>query len=1114
MSRARTSRRLIGLLAGSALAAAGAVALPSSATAAPADHLVIDEAYLNGGSAGASYLNKFVEIKNPTDKSVDVSGWSLQYRPYNTTADFTSTIALGDRVIPAGKTLLVSGNANSTNGAALPTPDVASTVAFSGNANGGTLALSKTTAALTGDRATVLANSAVVDLLGYGVSTTFEGTPKASGYSVTKSIVRTGGADTNDNAADFTAADPSPTACGTACVKDTTPPPTTPSKTIAEIQGTGDASPLANTAAKTTGVVTATYPTGGFDGAYIQTEGTGGDVDLTTHTASDGLFVYSKDFAAAVKVGDHVEVTGTVKEFSGLTELVPGAGTWKVLDTPAQAVKASNVAFPLTEAQRETFEGMLLAPQGAYTITNNYATNQYGEIGLAAGTSPLPQPTDVVRPRTPEYTALVADNARRLVTLDDGSSVNFLTSSKDVAVPWLSPTNEVRQGARATFTAPVVLDYRFGWKLQPTARFTGTTGAPATFSSTRTAAPEPVGGQVKLGSFNVLNYFPTTGAAYVAAGGSCTYYDDRAGNHITNDTCSSNGPRGAATAESLARQQIKIVKAFTTLDADIVAVEELENSAALGQPRDAALNTFVAALNAHEDSDVWAGAVSPATVPTSGSDVIRTAFVYKKASVQTVGGSTILDSPAFANARAPLAQTFRPVGSSASSDFVVIANHFKSKGSGEGENADQKDGQGASNAARVDQAKALVTFADQFSTSAGTNRVFLAGDFNAYAKEDPVKVLEDAGFVNVSDALSGKDTYQFDGLIGSLDHVFASPAASKRVRGADVWQINAPESIGREYSRFNYNVTNLYDDSPYRASDHDPSIIGFDADPAASTVEVTGPGSVRRGSDGVVKVTVSGSDDVPAATGTVTVKDGDTTLDSAELEGGSATLTVDTGELAVGARTLTVSYAGDGEHAAASATTRLTVLKATTALSATSAPSVYGTSGTLTVEADPDATGLVYAIADGELLGLGTLKDGKATVKLDATALAPGSHDVEVFYGGNDVVDPSDVTVTHTVTKATSSLKATATPTKVVVNKTKATVRATVTTKGFTASGGTVTVRSGTHTVGTGTVKDGVATIALRVFSTTGTKKLTVTYAGNAQAAGSSTSVTVTITTK
>ncbi|RYJ02882.1 MAG: ExeM/NucH family extracellular endonuclease, partial [Actinomycetales bacterium] len=392
------------------------------------------------------------------------------------------------------------------------------------------------------------------------------------------------------------------------------------------------------------GVVTATYPVGGFDGAYIQTEGTGGDVDLATHTASDGLFVFSKDFAAAVKVGDHVEVTGTVKEFNGLTELVPAAGTWKVLDTPAQAVKASNVAFPLSEAQRETFEGMLLAPQGAYTITNNYATNQYGEIGLAAGTSALPQPTDVVRPRTPEYTALVADNARRLVTLDDGSSANILTSGKDVAVPWLTATNEVRQGARATFSSPVVLDYRFGWKLQPTARLIGTEGAPATFSSTRTTAPEPVGGQVKLGSFNVLNYFPTTGEAYVASGrGTCKYYDDRAGNHITNDECTNNGPRGAATAASLARQQVKIVKAFSTLDADIVAVEELENSAALGQPRDAALNTFVAALNAHEGSDVWAGALSPATVPTSGSDVIRTAFVYKKAAVQTVGGSTILD---------------------------------------------------------------------------------------------------------------------------------------------------------------------------------------------------------------------------------------------------------------------------------------------------------------------------------------------------------------------------------------------------------------------------------------------------------------------------------------
>jgi hypothetical protein len=42
--------------------------------------LVISEAYVNGGSAGASYLNKFTELYNPTSSAISLSGDTLQYR--------------------------------------------------------------------------------------------------------------------------------------------------------------------------------------------------------------------------------------------------------------------------------------------------------------------------------------------------------------------------------------------------------------------------------------------------------------------------------------------------------------------------------------------------------------------------------------------------------------------------------------------------------------------------------------------------------------------------------------------------------------------------------------------------------------------------------------------------------------------------------------------------------------------------------------------------------------------------------------------------------------------------------------------------------------------------
>ena len=67
----------------------------------------------------------------------------------------------------------------------------------------------------------------------------------------------------------------------------------------------------------TEGVVTARYPTGGLNGFYIQTPG------ADTANASDAIFVYGGPggFTTYPAIGDSVEVTGTVGEFSGQTQI-------------------------------------------------------------------------------------------------------------------------------------------------------------------------------------------------------------------------------------------------------------------------------------------------------------------------------------------------------------------------------------------------------------------------------------------------------------------------------------------------------------------------------------------------------------------------------------------------------------------------------------------------------------------------------------------------------------------------------------------------------------------------------------------------------------------------
>jgi 5'-nucleotidase len=833
------------------------LALTAPASANPAGTgLVIDEVYGGGGNTGATYKSDFVELYNPTAADISLTGLSLQYRSATGTGTANTTVVPLSGSVPAHGHWLLQAATGSGGTTDLPTPDQTGTVPAMG-ATGGQIFLVDGTTAVDPGAGAVVANASLLDFVGWGttsggtVASSYETARGATTSNTTSLARKVVGADANDNSADFATGAPGPQNSGV------TPPPADPpvDKTIAEIQGDGSASPLEGKAVVTRGVVTAAYPTGGLNGFNIQTPGTGGAVDLDTHTASDGIFVYLGSAAptAYPAVGDYVEVTGTAKENFDLTEITAKPADVKPASGTVTAPEPAQVVWPSSTAKRESLEGMLVAPQGAYTVTDNYSANRYGEIGLARGTQTLRQPTDVARPGA-GATAVANANAAKAVLLDDGATTDFLptdpakAANQDIALPYLTKTNPVRVGAGVTFEKPVVVDYQFSkYRFQPTAQVTGDGSDVVTFDNTRTAHPEPVGGDLKIASFNVLNYFTDTGDEVNGDGDAtldCTSYVDRDENPITvrgqvtdEPTCDA---RGAWNDANLSRQQAKIVEAINALGADVLSLEEIENSAKFGHPRDESLNTLVSALNAEAGSEVWAAAPSPAYRPTlAEEDAIRTAFIYKKAKVETVGASQILTgSAAFANAREPLAQVFRPLGGKLNQQFVAIVNHFKSKGSGSGTDADQGDGQGASNASRVAQAKALVSFVKDVADSSNTKQVFLTGDFNSYTKEDPMQVLYDAGFSDIGSTLTDESTYLFDGVVGSLDHVLANSAALRQVTGADVWNINSVESPAFEYSRYNYNATDLYTADQFRSSDHDPLVVGFDTPGANKDVTV------------------------------------------------------------------------------------------------------------------------------------------------------------------------------------------------------------------------------------------------------------------------------------
>ncbi|MET7394481.1 ExeM/NucH family extracellular endonuclease [Dactylosporangium sp. NPDC005572] len=618
--------------------------------------------------------------------------------------------------------------------------------------------------------------------------------------------------------------EPEPTGCDSLVVN----------RTIAEVQGTGAATPLAGTRVVVEGIVTADHRTGGYNGIVIQTEGTGGQAPAAGK-ASDGIFVYLTGNTAlhpSVALGDRVKVGGTPSEFNGLTELTIGAKSDVQVCAQGVALPApAPLSLPLDEAGRESVESMLVAPIGQYTVSEVYNTNRYGEVVLAAGDKALPIATDLARPGTPEALQVAADNKLRRLLVDDGRTTNL--SSAGLLPPYFSPTNPLRVGDSVEAFGPSVLSYGFNeWRLQPTVPIDADTppAARTSFKVTnpRTAGPQPVGGDLKLASFNVLNYF-------VHFGGDARGADDEAG---------------------LAKQEAKIVAAINSLGADVVALEEIENSIRFN-PDDPqqALKRLVGALNAAAGAGTWDYVRYPAALPPAAQqDFITTAIIFKPAKVTPVGESKALnDETVWFNAREPIAQTFK----AGLLTFTVVANHLKSKSTSDaavGDNADKGDGQGAFNGDRVRQAQSLVGFVNGLKAESGSDDVLLLGDFNAYTHEDPMQVLYDASFKDLN--TTGKATYVFGGESGSLDHAVASPSLAARVTGVDVWQINSHESFAFEYD----GHPAFYAPNPYRASDHNPIVVGISVPKCARVItgRYAGPLTVTSGITCLANATVAG----------------------------------------------------------------------------------------------------------------------------------------------------------------------------------------------------------------------------------------------------------------
>ncbi len=580
---------------------------------------------------------------------------------------------------------------------------------------------------------------------------------------------------------------------------------------IHAIQGPGDFSPENGNTHVIEGVVVGDFQDTATElrGFFLQEEDSDVDADPLT---SEGIFVFDNGFGVDVNPGDVVRVMGTVQEYetssgSGvfLTELA-SVTQLEVCATGA-SVTASTPTMPVNDlGDWERYEGMLVTFPYELTVTENYNLGRYGQVDLSVN-GRLFSPTQVASPGQPALD-VQAENDRRRIILDDANT----QQNRDPIVyppPELTASNTLRTGDTVNGLTGV-LDQRFSaYRIQPTQEVT------FTHSNPRPADPPYVGGSLRVASFNVLNYFNGDGMG----GGFPT-------------------SRGADTPEEFERQRTKIISAITNLDADVVGLMEIEND---GYGPESAIQDLVNGLNDATAPGTYAF-IDPG-VPQIGSDEIAVGLIYKTATVSPVGSAAILDSsvdPRFVDTknRPTLAQSF--MENSTGEVFTVAVNHLKSKGSPCDDigDPDQGDGQGNCNQTRTNAAMALVDWLSTDPTGSGDPDYLIIGDLNSYALEDPVTAIKDAGYTNLLEAYLGLESYSFvfRGQAGTLDHALSNPDLTEQVTGAAIWHINADEPRVLDYNeeyKSPDQINKLYAPDQYRASDHDPVLVGLNLDSTA-----------------------------------------------------------------------------------------------------------------------------------------------------------------------------------------------------------------------------------------------------------------------------------------
>lgn len=522
---------------------------------------------------------------------------------------------------------------------------------------------------------------------------------------------------------------------------------------LAAIKGVGAQSALpAGRQVVADGVVTGNFlGRDRLNGFYLQ---------QATDEGPVGLFVYmpsaTERDAERIAPGEHIQLHGRTGEHRGQVQLQRIERVEHCASDRLPAPEA--LTWPMDAAELERLEGLLVSFPEPFVVTGNYELARYGSLRLAHE-----------RLFRPTHSPNMAQE-RAVLMLDDGSYRTFPSP-----IPYLNEDGTRRVGSRVAGLTGVLTHAFDAWRLHPTAtpRFQDANPRPAPLD-----AP---GERLRIAAFNVENYFTTL------------------------------GERGAADAAELERQRAKLAAAVAGLDADILALVEVQNT-----PE--ALADLVTQLS--ERTGVRYRAVGGSA--SRGTDAIKLALIYRPDRVEAVS-ELYADNDAIHH-RPPLAAFFR--GAEGGPAFGVVTAHFKAK-TGCPSRGDIDRGQGCWNERRVAQARAMSGFLERLADAQGHQRLLLVGDLNAYGAEDPIRTLTDAGLVDLMArdvAPEHRYTYVFRGESGYLDHALATSELAAAVARVQPWPINADEPPFLGYDGPE-NAAHHFRLDPFRSSDHDPVAV-------------------------------------------------------------------------------------------------------------------------------------------------------------------------------------------------------------------------------------------------------------------------------------------------